>query len=85
MSETTKTVIQAAAVLIVFGLSLFGVKMDADVVVTGLSGAVAFVTLCIAIWKNFNFTRAAQQGQMVTNRIKNELRAIELKERKEDE
>lgn len=80
MSETTKTVIKAAAVLVVFGFSLAGVTVETEAVVTGLSGAVAFATLCLSIWKNFNFTRAAQQGQLVTNRIKNEQRAIELKE-----
>lgn len=80
MSETTKTVIRAAAVLVVFGLSLFGVKMDTEAVVTGISGAVAFVTLCYSVWRNFNFTKAAQQGQMVTDRIKNEERAVNLKE-----
>ena len=80
MSETTKTVIRAAAVLVVFGLSLFGVKMDTEAVVTGISGAVAFVTLCYSVWRNFNFTKAAQQGQMVTDRIKNEERAVSLKE-----
>ena len=80
MSETTKTVIRAAAVLVVFGLSLFGVKMDTEAVVTGISGVVAFATLCYTIWKNFNFSRAAQQGQMVTDRIKNEERAVSLKE-----
>ena len=72
--------IRAAAVLIVFALSLFGVKMDTEAVVTGISGAVAFATLCYTIWKNFPFTKAAQQGQMVIDRIKNEERAVNLKE-----
>jgi len=80
MNETTKTVIRAAAVLIVFALSLAGVTIDTEAVVTGISGAVAFVTLCYSIWKNFNFTRSAQQGQLVTNKLKNEQRALKLKE-----
>ena len=80
MSETTKTVVRAAAVLIVFGLSFAGVTLETEAVVTGLSGAVAFVTLCFSIWKNFNFTKEAQQGQLVTNQLKNEQRAIELRD-----
>lgn len=78
MSETAKTVTRAAAVLVVFGFSLAGVTLETEAVVTGISGAVAFVTLCFSIWKNFNFTRAAQQGQLVTNRIKNEEKAVKL-------
>jgi hypothetical protein len=78
MSETAKTVIKAAAVLIVFGFSLAGVTLETEAVVTGISGLVAFVTLCVSIWKNFNFTKAAQQGQLVTNRLKNEERALKL-------
>ena len=80
MDERTKTVIRAAAVLVVFGFSLAGITLETEAVVTGISGAVAFVTLCFSIWKNFNFTRAAQQGQLVTDKLKNEQRAIELKE-----
>lgn len=78
MNETFKTVIRAAAVLIVFLLSLAGITMDTEAVVTGISGAVAFVTLCVSIWKNFNFTKAAQQGQLVTDKLKNEARALKL-------
>lgn len=80
MNETVKQIIKAVAVLIVFLLSLLGVTLDTEAVVTGVSGAVAFVTLCISIWENFNFTRASQQGQMVTDRIKNEQRALKMKE-----
>lgn len=83
MNETTRQVIKAAAVLIVFGLSFLGVTLDTEAVVTGISGAVAFVTLCVSIWENFNFTRASQQGQMVTDKIKNEQRAMKLKEKQD--
>jgi len=79
MNETVKQVIKAAAVLIVFGLSFLGVTLDTEAVVTGISGAVAFVTLCVSIWENFNFTKASQQGQMVTDNIKNEQKALKLK------
>ena len=78
MNETTKTVIRAAAVLIVFGFSLAGITLETEAVVTGISGAVAFVTLCYSIWKNFNFTFAAQQGQLVVDHIKTEQRATKL-------
>lgn len=83
MNETVKQVVKAAAILIVFGMSFLGVTLDTEAVVTGISGAVAFVTLCVSIWENFNFTKASQQGQMVTDKIKNEQRAMRLKEKQD--
>ncbi len=81
MSEATKATVSAAAVIVVnLAMYAFGVNLDQTIVTQVIGGAVIIATTLYAAWKNHNFTKAAQQGQLVTNRIKNEERAIALKE-----
>lgn len=72
MDERTKSIIGAIAVIVVFLCSLAGVNLSTDAVFTGLSGLFAFITLCVTIWKNFPFTKAAIEGQKVINHLKAE-------------
>ena len=80
MDEKIKAIISAGGVLAVNIAALFGISLDQGVVVNGLLAIAMLVSSIWGIWHNHNFTFAAQQGQLVTNRIKNEQRAISLKE-----
>jgi uncharacterized membrane protein len=80
MDERVKAIISAAAVLIVNGVSFWGISLDVNELTNALFAIAMLVSTVWGIWKNHNFTVAAQQGQLVTNRIKNEQRAIELKD-----
>lgn len=80
MGERTKAVISAIVVILANVASLWGVSIDQGVWVNGLCAIATLAASIWAIWKNHNFTRAAQQGQLVTNRIKDEQRAVELKD-----
>jgi hypothetical protein len=78
MEEKTKAIISAIVVLIANLAALWGVSIDQGVWVNGLCAVVMLVSSIWAIWKNHNFTKEAQQGQLVTNQLKNERRALEL-------
>lgn len=69
-TETIKAVMSASVVLIVAGASLFGFDLDAGVVQNALSIVAFFVAFAWAIWKNHNFTKAAQIAQAVLKKIK---------------
>lgn len=80
MDERAKAVISAVVVLVANVAALWGVSIDQGVWVNGLCAVVTLAASVWAIWKNHNFTRAAQQGQLVTNRLKDERRAAEMRE-----
>lgn len=68
--ETIKAVMSASVVLIVAGASLFGFDLDAGMVQNALSIVAFFVAFAWAIWKNHNFTKAAQEAQKVLDATK---------------
>ena len=70
MEEKTKAIISAIVVLIANLAALWGVSIDQGVWVNGLCAIVMLVSSIWAIWKNHNFTFAAQQGQLVTDELK---------------
>ena len=81
MNERTKAIISAIVVLVANIAALWGVSIDQGVWVNGLCAVVMLISSIWAIWKNHNFTRAAQQGQLVTNRLKNEEKALKLSDK----
>lgn len=81
MTERIKAIISAAVVLAANIAALWGVSIDTETWVDGLCAVVMLASTLWAIWKNHNFTLAAAQGQMVTDKIKNETRALKLKEK----
>ena len=83
MSERTKAIISAAVVIIVNVAAIYGISLDQGMLVNALCAIAELVALLWAIWKNHNFTFAAAQGQMVTDKIKNEQRAMKLKEKQD--
>lgn len=80
MDERIKAILSAAAVIAVNALSFWGITLDLGMVTNALLAIAMLVSTIWGIWKNHNFTRAAAQGQLVTNKIKNEQRALKLKE-----
>ena len=78
MDERTKAIISAIVVLVANIAALWGVSIDQGVWVNGLCAIVMLVSSIWAIWKNHNFSFAAQQGQLVTNTIKNEQKAEQM-------
>ena len=80
MDERTKAIISAIAVLIVNFAALWGVSLDYETWVNGLCAIAMLAASVWAIWKNHNFTVEAAQAQLVLNGLKNERKAIELKE-----
>lgn len=81
MNERTKAIISAAVVIAVNVAAIYGISLDQGALTNGVCAVVEMVALLYAIWKNHNFTLAAAQGQMVTDKIKNEQRAMKLRER----
>lgn len=80
MDERTKAIISAIAVLIVNFAALWGVSLDYETWVNGLCAIAMLAASVWAIWKNHNFTVEAAQAQLVLNGLKNERKALELKE-----
>lgn len=68
--ETIKAVVSALAVLIVAGAGMLGFDLDAGMVQNGLSIVAFMAALAWGIWKNHNFTKAAQEAQKVLNATK---------------
>lgn len=69
-TETIKACVSALGVLIVACAGMLGFDIDADMVQNGLSVLAFVAAFAYAIWKNHNFTKAAQCAQRVLNDIK---------------
>ncbi len=61
-------IIQVNTVLAGFGVT--PVSVDEQGVYTAVSVIVSLINVAYTIWHNFNFTKAAKAGQLVTDRIK---------------
>lgn len=71
MNETLKATISAIVLLCAnVGLYIFGVQIDTDALTAILSGVGIAALTAYAAWKNHNFTHAAQEGQKITDGIK---------------
>ena len=83
MSERTKAIISAAVIIIVNVAAIYGISLDQGMLLNAICAIADLAAMLWAIWKNHNFTYAAAQGQLVVDNIKNEQRAMRLKERKD--
>lgn len=72
------TIVITAAVNIA---NIYGYAVDADAVVNAILTIISAASWVVCWWFNQNVTFAAQQGQMVVDRIKNEQRALRMSER----
>ncbi len=79
MSERTKAIISASAIIVVNVAAIYGISLDLGMLQTVLFAVADLVVTIWGVWKNHNFTYAAAQGQLVVDNIKNEQRALKLK------
>lgn len=68
--ETIKACVSALGVLIVACAGMFGFDLDAGMVQSSLSAIAFIAAFAYAIWKNHNFTKAAQEAQKVCDALK---------------
>lgn len=68
--ETIKAFVSALALFIVAGAGMLGFDVDAGMVQNGLSIAAFVAAFAWGIWKNHNFTQAAQDAQAFLNMLK---------------
>lgn len=69
-TETIKACVSALGVLIVACAGMFGFDLDAGMVQNGLSALAFIAAFAWGIWKNHNFTKAAQEAQKVCDALK---------------
>ena len=69
-TESIKAIAAAAVVIIVAFCGALGIDLDASELQNVLSAAIFLAATAFGCWKNFNISRAAQEGQKVTNAIK---------------
>lgn len=80
-TERVKAIATIVITAVVNIINLYGYAVDAGAIVNAVFTVVSFACILWAWWKNQNVTFAAQQGQMVVDRIKNEQRALRMSER----
>lgn len=68
--ESMKALVSAFMVIACAIAGALGIDLDADALQNVLSAVLLLASTIYAIWKNHNFTLAAQKGQQVTDAIK---------------
>jgi predicted negative regulator of RcsB-dependent stress response len=85
MNETTKAMISAIVVFICAIGGALGFDLTNDVALQFVSAIVFLVALGWGVWKNHNFTEAAQKGQALVDEIKATAKATKKTETTEGE
>lgn len=81
MPEALKASISAIVLIVAnVGLYFFGTAIDTEALTTILSGVAIAIFTAYAAWKNHNFTKAAQAGQLATDLMKLEDKKAKLEE-----
>lgn len=71
MPEALKASISAIVLIVAnVGLYFFGTAIDTEALTTILSGVAIAIFTAYAAWKNHNFTKAAQAGQIELDQAK---------------
>ena len=68
--ETFKAAASMIAILAVNVANMIGLSLDADFLTQSFLCAFAIATLIWGVWKNHNFTQAAQDAQNILNALK---------------
>lgn len=79
--ERTKAIVTILITAVVNIANVYGYAIDAEPYVTAITSVLSALSIAYAWWRNNNITYAAQQGQLVVNRIKDEQRALKMKRR----
>jgi hypothetical protein len=80
MDEKAKAILTIVVTAAVNIANVYGYAVDAEAWVNVALSVASAVTVAYAWWKNQNVTVEAQQAQLVLNNLKNERRALKLKE-----
>lgn len=80
MDEKVKAILTIVVTAAVNIANVYGYAVDAEAWVNVALSVASAVTVAYAWWKNQNVTPEAQQAQLVLNNLKNERKALELKE-----
>ena len=80
MDERTKAILTIIVTAAVNIANVYGYAVDAEAWVNVALSVASAVTVAYAWWKNQNLSDEAQQAQLVLNNLKNERRALEMKE-----
>lgn len=84
MGERTKAIITIVITAVLNIANLYGFAVDAGAVVNAVLTVLSFICIAWSWWRNNNMTYAAQQGQLVVDNIKNEQRALKLRNKHAD-
>lgn len=77
--ERAKAIITIIVTAIVNIANVYGYAVDAEAWINVALSILSAATVIYSWWFNQNCTYAAQQGQLVVNKIKNEQRAARLR------
>ena len=80
MDEKAKAILTIVVTAAVNIANVYGYAVDAEAWVNVALSVASAVTVLWSWWFNQNVTPEAQQAQLVLNNLKNERRALELKE-----
>ena len=69
--ESMKALVSAFMVIACALAGALGIDLDADALQNVLSAVLLLAATVYGVWKNHNFTQAAQEGQKVVDAIKN--------------
>lgn len=74
--ERAKAIITIIVTAIVNIANVYGYAVDAEAWINVALSILSAICIAWSWWKNQNITYAAQQGQLVVDKIKNEQRAL---------
>ena len=77
--ERAKAIITIIVTAVVNIANVYGYAVDAETWINVLFSILSAATILYSWWFNQNCTYAAQQGQLVVNKIKNEQRATRIR------
>ena len=80
MDEKAKAILTIVVTAAVNIANVYGYAVDAEAWVNVALSVASAVTVLWSWWFNQNVTPEAQQAQLVLNNLKNERKALELKE-----
>lgn len=84
-TETLEAVLSAVAILIVDIAAMLGYSMDTSTAADIVYMVVFIVATCYGIWKNHNFTEAAQEAQELLDDLKAAEKTSSTKEQENGE
>lgn len=68
--QTIKAAVSAIVVVAVSVFSAFGIDIDGDALTNVICAVLLVASTIYGVWRNHNFTKAAQEGQKLVDEIK---------------